>query len=88
MLSIFAFGHYKDFLRAHCDASRGALTKLAEAAGCQRSYLSKVLTADPHLTPDQGFLISRFLEFKSDEAEYFMLLLHDQDQRGYQTHLL
>lgn len=48
---------------------------LADAARIQRPYLSKVLKGSAQLSPDQMFLISRFLRWTDDEHDYVQLLL-------------
>jgi len=77
-LSLFAFESYKEYLRARISAEEyhwGLMTKLATAAGCQRPYLSRVLTGEPHLTPAQAFGLTRFWRLSEEEKEYFLGLL-------------
>jgi uncharacterized protein (TIGR02147 family) len=59
----------------HPGAPRGALTKLALAAGCKPSYISHVLSDTAELTPDHALAISQFMRFTEIEAEYFMCLV-------------
>jgi uncharacterized protein (TIGR02147 family) len=75
------FGHvdYKEVLRNYVSAhakERGYLAKLAEAAGCQRSFLSQVLHSHVHLTPDHAVGIAMFWNLTEIEREYFLELLH------------
>ncbi len=51
------------------------ISKLADAAGCQRSYLSRALNSKVQLTPDHVFGISTFWRLDSREAEYLQTLL-------------
>lgn len=87
----FEFQNYKAYLRATADAqeTRGFLAKLAEAAGCQRPYLSKVLNEHVHLLPEQLYGICDYLNLNSYEKEYLMLLL-EMERSGkpaYTRHL-
>lgn len=76
--NVFAFSAYKKFIqsRVESDPNRwGLLTKLSEAAGCQRPYLSRVLSQEAHLTPAQIFGIARFWKLSEDETEFLLGLL-------------
>ena len=75
--SLFAFHDYKAFLRKTLQSkdTRGEITRLAQAAGCQRSYLSRVIHEHVHLTPDQAFGIAQGLKFNAAERDYFLLLV-------------
>jgi uncharacterized protein (TIGR02147 family) len=72
---------YKDYKRYLSDlietqrAQRGYQTKLAEAAGCQKAFISQVLRGTVHLTFDHGIGLCRFWQFTPDETEYFIELL-------------
>src|SRR5262249_5652285 len=74
---VFEFSSYKSalhyFLRGK--NKRGTLSRAAEALNCQRSYLSRVINSEIHLTPDQGFLFAKFRKFTADESEYFQTLV-------------
>lgn len=74
-LSVFEFTNYKEFLRSRLKDSWGLITKVAEASGCQRAYLSRVLTDTVHLTPDQAFNIAKVFALSPLESEYFMALV-------------
>jgi len=77
-LRVFEFNSYKTYLKkliSSAEKKYGMTSKLAEAASCQRSYLSQVLNGNVHLTPDHGYGISQFLKFSEIEADYFLLLL-------------
>jgi uncharacterized protein (TIGR02147 family) len=81
MAHIFDFKSYKDFLEALTGEERGMLTRLAEAASCQKSYLSTCIKGKTHLTLDHAFGISEFLNFSDAEREYFFLLI-EKDKAG------
>jgi uncharacterized protein (TIGR02147 family) len=77
-ISIYAFSNYKAFLKAHISEGQGnwgIMTRLAKAAGCQRPYLSRVLSEEAHLTPAQAYGLSRYWKLSEDETEYFLGLL-------------
>jgi uncharacterized protein (TIGR02147 family) len=91
-LPIYSFSSYKTYLRARIDEEEnpwGLLTKLAAAAGCQRSYFSRMLSQETHLTPAQAFGLSRYWGLTNDETEYFLGLL-EVERAGtsdYRDHL-
>lgn len=74
--SVFQFSAYKSamkhFLR---EGQRGALSRAAQAMGCQVSYLSRVMNSELHLTPDQAFLLAQHLRFPARERRYFQTLV-------------
>jgi uncharacterized protein (TIGR02147 family) len=76
-MKTFRSTDYKVLLRERIEHSgeRGVITKLAEAAGCQRSYLSQVLNTHVHLTPDQALGVAEFFGFNEDETTYFLALV-------------
>lgn len=77
-MSIFHLKDYKDVLRRKIkehEGQRGVLAKLAEAAGCQRSYLSQVLNTHIHLIPDHALGICEFFHFNEDETRFFLGLV-------------
>jgi uncharacterized protein (TIGR02147 family) len=76
-MSVYAFSSYKAFLKAQIASQDewGTLTRLARAAGCQRPYLSRVLSQEAHLTPAQAYALARFWKLDSDATEYFLGLL-------------
>lgn len=82
MKNLFEFSSYKSYLRALIEDSelRGYVSKLAKAAECQRSYLSKVLQRDSniHLTPDHIFGICEYLQLTEVESDYLKLLLEKE----------
>lgn len=75
--TVFQFNHYKDLLGALLTGSenRGKLSQAATALGCQRSYLSRVLSEEMHLTMDHAFNLAEFLNFDGEEREYFLALV-------------
>ena len=78
----FSHTDYKAYLRsviANSDQTWGQVSKLADAAGCQRSYFSRAINAEVHLTPDHAYGLSEYLGLNEQETEYFLLLL-EQDR--------
>jgi len=76
--AVFAFKNYKSYIQsriANDPNNWGVMTKLAKAAGCQRPYLSRVLSSEAHLTPAQAFGLSKFWGLTENESEYFLALL-------------
>lgn len=57
------------------EGRRGQLTRAATALGCQRSYLSRVLSESMHLTADHAFNLARFLKLNEEERNYFLALV-------------
>lgn len=87
-LSVFQFGHYKSIMKhfLRSEGTRGALSRAADALGCQRSYLSRVMNSEVHLTLDQAFLLTRHWDLTSLESDYFRALVEfdrasDRDYR-------
>ena len=74
-MNILDFKSYKEFLKAYCEAERGALTRLAEAANTQKSYLSACLRGKGHLSLDQAYGIAEYLNLSDYEQDYFYLLI-------------
>lgn len=71
---IFDFLSYKDFLE-NLTLPRGFRSKMAEAIGCQRAFISQVLQGDAHFNLEHGERLARFLELNEDESHYFLLAI-------------
>ena len=90
---VFSFDDYKEYLKARLadeEASWGAISRMADAAGCQRSYLSRCLNAEVQLTLDHAYNISQFLKLSESEEEYFLNLV-EKDRAssiGYRQKIL
>lgn len=78
MISIFQYTdpviYLNDVILAN-KSTRGFISKLAEAANCQVSYLSQFLKNKNNLSPDQIIGISDFLHLNSYESEFLLNLL-------------
>jgi len=57
-------------LRKESSGSIKSLSKLAEACGVQKTYLSAVLGRRAHFNRDQLFSAARFLDFPSDDFQF------------------
>lgn len=77
-MNIFEFKSYKDFLNFYCEQERGALSRLAEAGECQKSYLSACLKGKGQLSLDQAYGMAEYLEFSDFEQDYFFLLIEKE----------
>lgn len=69
---------YKSFLKRVADQQshvKAIHSKMAEAAGCQKSYLSKVLNGEAHLLPDHAYGIAEYLHMSEPETDYFLELV-------------
>lgn len=89
-VSPFLSSDYKKYLNELVVHSpRGFITQLASAAPCQRSYLSKVLSGSIHITTDQAFNISKFLNHTELESQYFFTLVEREraSTKTYGDHL-
>lgn len=78
-LNIFHYSSYPEWLKAVGEQSRGRRGQhkaMAEAAGCQPSFLSQVFRGKTHLTPDQAAGLAEFWTFNEEETEYFLSLVH------------
>lgn len=75
--AVFEFTNYKEFLkdRIFHSGTRGIVAQAAQAAGCQRSYLSQVLNTHVQLTPDHALGLANFFELNIDATDYFLLLV-------------
>ncbi|WP_413585003.1 TIGR02147 family protein [Bdellovibrio sp. HCB274] len=72
-MSKYDYTDYKLFLKSKL--VRGSQVQLAEHIGVQPAFLSQVLRGKPHLSLEQGVLISEFYDLSELEQEYFMLAL-------------
>jgi uncharacterized protein (TIGR02147 family) len=80
-MSLFGFDSYKGFIRSKIKENSevyGYQSRLAEAAKCQRSFLSQVLSKEVHLTVEQAMGLCEFWKFGNDEQEYFLLLVQSE----------
>lgn len=76
-MSIYEYDSYKDYLRSEIEQRKkpGLMTALAKSAGCDRNYLSQVLSGKAQLTTDHAVNLSEALELNSSESDYFLQLV-------------
>jgi len=77
-MPLFDSNDYKKFIREQIELNagvRGYQSKLAEAAHCQKSYLSRVLHSDDHLNPDQAIGLAQHWNLGPDEIDWFLELV-------------
>lgn len=78
-MDIFTFQSYKAVLRASIkenQSQRGYKSQLAEAAGCQRAYLSQTLNSHVQLTPEHALNLADFWGLPALEKEFFIELVN------------
>lgn len=68
---------YRDFIKNWLEESgeRGSRVRLANAAGCSPSWMSRALNGDVHLTPDQALAIATEMDLSETETELFINLV-------------
>jgi uncharacterized protein (TIGR02147 family) len=57
------------------EIDRGSKGRLAKAAACSPSWITRVLAGDVQLTPDQALGIAQHLHLNESETDYFMGLV-------------
>lgn len=91
-VSIYKYIDYKAWLNDRLkEEGHGAVTRIAKSIGCQRSYLSQVITSHVHLTPDLCFQLGQILLSSQNEKKFLALLVDharasDRDYREHLTH--
>ena len=77
MRPIYEYLSYKTYLKDQLkNKGEGvSVTSLAQAAACNRTYLSQVLNSKVQITPDQAVLMAEYLKLNSDEKDFFLLLV-------------
>lgn len=83
---------YKKILTRLIDEAgtgRGSISRVAEAIGCQRSYLSQVLHSKVQLTKEQAWSACAFFGLSREETAYFECLVdHERAASAvYKRHL-
>jgi uncharacterized protein (TIGR02147 family) len=75
---IYTYKDYKAFIRDQITENRqtrGYRQLLADAAGCQRTYLSQVLNSHIELTPDHAVGMTIFWGLGASASDYFLELV-------------
>lgn len=81
--SVFSYTSYKVFMSDTLlgGENRGELTRAADAIQCQRSFLSRVISTEIHLTRDFAFRLCDYWSFVAEEREFFFTLV-DYERAG------
>lgn len=77
-MSIFNYIDYKSYIRLTVRQNQkkhGYRSRLAEAAGCQKSFFSKVMSGSTHLTAEHAAGLVAFWKLPEIDAEYFIELV-------------
>lgn len=76
-MSVFRYDSYKNFLRDELALRKrpGLMTDLASQVGCDRTYLSQVLSGKAQLTPDHALTLAEAWALSAEEADFFLLLV-------------
>ncbi len=79
-MRIYEYSDYKKALRETTEqirekfGNRYTFEKMAHACGIQKTYLSRVLNGDSHLSADQVFTACEYLKLSEEETEFVGLL--------------
>lgn len=75
-MNVFSYDSYKDLLKGYLELNdeRGIVSRIAAACGCDRTYLSQVLSGKAELTPDHVVQLCDFLHLNESESDYVTLL--------------
>src|SRR5262245_46889647 len=79
-MQLYSFQSYKLFLQSHLKARQALDAKfsfswLADQAGVQRSYMSRVMKGQANLSSDQLYAAARALKLPPEERDYLLPLL-------------
>ena len=77
---IFAYANYKEFLSdwlhdPQRGGGHGSRAKIAEAIGCQKSYVAQVLNGTSHFSLEQIEAINDFIGHNEQEGRFLVCLL-------------
>lgn len=84
MTNLYTTKDYRNFIKHWLQANeegRGLLSKMAQSLNCQNSHLSRLLKEEVHLTPDQAYAATVFMQLTEDETQYFLKLV-DYERAG------
>ena len=77
-VSLFGESDYRVYIEKKLktdEFGRGSKAKLAEALGCQPSFISQVLKEKNSFSLEQGYKLNEFFKHSELEIDYFMTLL-------------
>lgn len=64
-----------DYMESLGPSKRGFRSLMADKMGCQKTFISQVLSGDAHFNLDHGASLSELLGHTEDEAHFLMLLI-------------
>jgi len=89
--SVYEFESYKSIMAVFLtgEGQRGQLSRASELLRCQPSFLSRAITKEIHITPDQAFMLTQFWQLDDNERTYFQTLVEWEraSDLSYKTHL-
>jgi uncharacterized protein (TIGR02147 family) len=76
-MDIFEYNSYRKFINDYVkfESKTGARSRLARAAHCSPSWMTRALSGDVQLTPDQALGVAKQLHLGEDETDYLLLLV-------------
>ena len=80
-MNIITFDTYKAYLIEKIKENKGVYgykAMIAKAAGCQRPYISQILSSKVHFTPEQALRLCSFWHFTERETNYFLNLVNKE----------
>lgn len=76
--NLYNSDNYVSYIKSRISEKKGTwglMTEIAEACGCQKSHLSRVLQGKIELTMDQAAGLSDYFGLTNIESEYFLTLV-------------
>ncbi len=82
-MNVYKHNNYRGLITnwEQSEIARGARSRLARAAQCSPSWMTRVLAGSVQLTPDQAMGIAAHLHLTESETDYFLLLV-DLERAG------
>jgi len=76
-MNIYEYESYKSFLKDRISQGKrpGIMTELAKSIGCDRTYLSQVLSGKAQLTADHAINLAEAFSLNPEESDFFLLLV-------------
>ena len=75
-MDIYKVKNYRELIETLLQENvKTTRAQLAEAAQCSSSWITRVLTSEVQLTPDQALGIANYFHLSSSEVDYFLLLV-------------
>jgi uncharacterized protein (TIGR02147 family) len=79
-MDVYFFDSYRKLIEARIDAEidPGSRGRLAKAARCNPSWITRVLSGAVDFTPDQAYGIAQYFGLNKSEEDYFLLLVEHE----------